>query len=152
MRAAVPRVRNFNGWSVGKHQKVTQNYKKKTNKSSSLPYNEPWETQTFPQFAVHRCRRHCHDNQELHDFHLVIKHKQIKVLVSTKKGWKLSFCVVDPKLLARTLPGENWISDIFSGGSDLRIKMVSPVDEFINIHLKSDTKSCTIRMTFWWNW
>ena len=36
LRAAVPRVRNFNGWAVGKHQKVTQNYKQKTNKSSSL--------------------------------------------------------------------------------------------------------------------
>ena len=33
------------------------------------------------------------------------------------------------------IPGENWISDIFSGGSDVSLMISSPVDAFSNAQL-----------------
>lgn len=33
------------------------------------------------------------------------------------------------------IPGENWISDIFSGGSDVSLMISSPVDAFNNAQL-----------------
>lgn len=37
------------------------------------------------------------------------------------------------------IPGENWISDIFSGGSDVSLMISSPVDAFNNAQLTEKT-------------
>lgn len=52
------------------------------------------------------------------------------------KVWKhFTACWTTAHQTQINIPGENWISDIFSGGSDVSLMMSSPVNAFNNAQL-----------------